>query len=43
MINKFISLTSQVVTLNWRFCTVIGKVLDWDMKDLDSGSRSVMN
>lgn len=43
MMNKFISLILQVATLNWCFCGVLRKVLDWEMKDLDSGARSVMN
>lgn len=41
--NKFISVIFQVATLNWWFCGVIRKVPDWEMKDLDSGSRTVMN
>lgn len=43
MMNKFISLTLQMATLDWRFCGVIEKVLDWEMKDLNSGPRSLMN
>lgn len=41
--NKFTSLILQVATLNSWFCEVMGKLLDWEITDLDSGSRSIMN
>lgn len=43
MVNKYSSLILQVASLNWWLYGVMGKLLVWELTDVDSGFRYIMN